>query len=136
MDKTVIPLLYGIIPFIFLDVNGWHMMDWDYHMMDWWGVPFFGFWWIGIWIIQFIIGLIIYKDAERHNENSIMWLVLSIIPWIGWFIIIYYIIFRNEEDDKKEVITDAHKTLDERYAKGEISREEYLQAIKDIVDNM
>ena len=46
--------------------------------------------------------------------------------------LIIYLIIRGDEAEMKEVMSDAQKVLDERYAKGEISRDEYLQAKKDI----
>ena len=61
-----------------------------------------------------------------------MWFVLVIIPWIGIFTLITYIIMRNEEETTKEVMSDAQKVLDERYAKGEMMRREYIQAKGDI----
>jgi uncharacterized membrane protein len=37
-----------------------------------------------------------------------------------------------EKAEEVEIMSDAQKILDERYAKGEISRKEYQQAKKDI----
>ncbi|MFO8077822.1 MAG: SHOCT domain-containing protein [Thermoplasmatota archaeon] len=120
------------IPFILLDVDGWHMMDWDRHMMDWWGVPYLGFWWLGVWIVQFIIAFLVYRDAEKRENNGLLWFILVILPWIGIFLLIMYLIIREGETEMKEVMSDAQKVLDERYAEGEITREEYLQAKEDI----
>jgi len=89
------------IPIIIMDADGWHMMgDWDHHMMDWWGVPFLGYWFIGI--------------------------------VIGVTLLFAYLILHNEKMLDEEIISDANKTLDERYAKGEISRNEYIQAKEDL----
>jgi uncharacterized membrane protein len=74
------------------------MGDWG-HMMDWWGVPFMGFWIIGI--------------------------IIAIV-------IIAYIIINSEKTEDNEIMSDAQKTLDNRYAKGEITRKEYLQAKEDL----
>jgi len=82
-------------PFIVLNGDEWHMMDW-------WGVPFMGFW---------IIGII-----------------------IGIGLLIVYLIIKSEETEEKEIMTDAQKILDERYAKGEMTRKEYIQAKEDIKD--
>jgi len=106
------------------------MMDWGH--MNWWGFPFFSCWFIGIWLIQLIIAFMIYRDAEKNGKNGVMWFVLVIIPWIGIFAIIGYIIMRNEEEQYDEIMTDAEKIIDERYAKGEISRKEYIQAKEDL----
>lgn len=27
----------------------------EYHRMDWWGIPFMGFWVIGVWLVFVII---------------------------------------------------------------------------------
>jgi putative membrane protein len=102
------------------------------HMMYGYGFPFIGYWGIGIWLVQLLIGLMIYKDAEKIGKSGVIWFILTIIPWIGLFAILAYIIFRNEDKMNKDVKQDSIKVLDERYAKGEISREEYLQAKKDI----
>lgn len=88
------------IPSILMDANGWHMMDWDHHMMDWWDVPFLGYCFIGI--------------------------------VIGVALILIYLIIHNEKIEEVEIMSDADKTLDERYAKGEMTRDEYLQAKDDL----
>jgi uncharacterized membrane protein len=83
---------------IVLDCGGfYHMMDWGY--MSWWGFPF-----IGLWIIGVIIAIVI----------------------------IVYIIINSEKTEDKEIMSDAQKTLDNRYAKGEITRKEYIQAKDDL----
>ena len=43
-------------------------------------------------------------------------------------------IIKSEETEEKEIMTDAQKILDERYAKGEMTRKEYIQAKEDIKD--
>jgi putative membrane protein len=83
---------------IIADCGGfYHMMDWGH--MNWWGVPFFGLWIIGILIA---------------------------------IIVIVYIIIHNEKTDEVEIMSDAQKILDDRYAKGEITRKEYIQAKEDL----
>ena len=121
------------IPFFLMDADGWHMMgDWDHHMMDWWGIPFLGFWWIGIWIVQCIIAFLIFQDAEKRENNGVLWFVLVFLPGIGILFLIIYLLIREDATEMKEVMSDAQKVLDERYVKGEISRDEYLQAKEDI----
>ncbi|MBS3802795.1 MAG: hypothetical protein KGY65_08615 [Candidatus Thermoplasmatota archaeon] len=83
-----------------MDADGWHMMDWDHHMVDWWGFPFLGYWFIGI--------------------------------VIGVGLLLVFIILRSEKMQDEEIMSDADKTLDERYAKGEMSRDEYIQAKEDL----
>jgi putative membrane protein len=111
------------------------MMDWNHHMMNWWGIPFFGYWFIFLWVLQFIIAFMVYRDAEKRNMNSVLWFVLVILPWIGIFFIIGYLILRDEGEDSKESMDAAMIILDERYAKGEITRKEYFETRKDI-ENM
>lgn len=122
----------AVFPFIVLNGNGWHMMDWGHHMMDWWGIPFMGFWWIGVWIVQLIIAFLVLRDAEKRKMNSLLWFILIILPWVGILFIIGYLVVRSEEDETKESIDDALNILDERYAKGEITRKEYLETRLDI----
>ena len=107
------------------------MMD-GWHMMDWWGIPFFGFWWLGVWIVQFVIAFLVYLDAEKRENNGLLWFVLVILPGIGILLLIVYLILREEKTENKEVINEAQKILDERYAKGEMTRKEYLQVKEDI----
>jgi putative membrane protein len=107
------------------------MMDWD-HMMGWWGIPFMGYWILLVWIVQIIIAVLVYKDAQIKKQNDLLWLVLVILPWIGILFLIIYLIIRGEETEIKESIDKGQNVLDERYAKGEITREEYLQVKKDL----
>lgn len=131
MNKKLSTFLAGF-PFILLDVDGWHMMgDWD-HMMDWWGIPFMGFWMIAIWIVFIVIAFMVYKDAEERNMNGLLWFVLVILPWIGIVFLIIYLIIREDKGKQKPSQKSAHKILDERYAKGEISRSEYQKMKKDL----
>ncbi len=133
MDKKLSAVFFGGFPFIVLNGGGFtHMMDDWGHMMDWWGIPFMGFWWIGVWIIQFIIAFLVYKDAEKRDNNGLLWFVLVVLPWIGIIFLIIYLIIREEKTEAEETISDALKILDDRYAKGEMTRKEYLQAKEDI----
>jgi putative membrane protein len=120
------------VPFVVLDGGDFgHMMDMG-HMMDWWGIPFLGFWWIAVWVVQLILALLVYKDAEKQEKNGLLWFLLVIIPWIGILFLFGYLVVRSEETDTKEAAENAQRIIDERYAKGEITRAEYLQMKKDI----
>ena len=101
-------------------------------MMDWWGIPFMGYWGFLVWIVQIIIAVLVYKDTQKKKQNGLLWLVLVILPWIGILFLIIYLIIRVEETEIKESIDKGQNVLDERYAKGEITREEYLQVKKDL----
>ena len=124
-----------LLSFSFIVLNGGdfgHMMDWDHHMMNWWGIPFSGYWTIIVWIILVIIGSLVYKDAENRKMNGLLWFILIILPWIGIVFLIVYLIIREEQVEMVSALKDAQKILDENYAKGEITRTEYLLAKKDI----
>jgi putative membrane protein len=125
MDKKFLSIFLAWFPFILLDVNGWHMMDW-------WGIPFMGFWWIGIWVVQFVIAFLVYRDVEKRENNGLLWFVLVVLPWIGILFLIIYLIIREEKTRVKETMSNAQMILDERYAKGEMTRKDYLQVKEDI----
>ena len=116
-------------PFIVLDIGDIHHMD---HMMNWWGIPYIGSWWIVVWIVQFILALLIFKDADKKGKNGLLWFILIIIPGIGILFLIAYLVVQRDESDVKEADENAQNILDERYAKGEITREKYQQMKKDI----
>jgi putative membrane protein len=123
---------------MFLNCGGSSMMDWNDmmvdwdHMMNWWGFPFMGFWMIGIWLIFIVVAFLVYKDAEKRGMNGLLWLLLVIIPWIGIFFLILYLILRNGPSHQVVVSKNAQQILDERYAKGEITKEEYEQKKNDL----
>jgi len=132
MDKKLWTIFFTGFPFILLDAEGWHMMDWGHHMMDWWNIPYMGFWWIGVWIVQFIIAFLVYKDAEKSEKNGLLWFILVILPWTGFLFLIGYLVIQREKTETKEAIDNADEIIDERYAKGEITREEYLEIKNDM----
>lgn len=131
MDKNNISMLLTGFPFILLDIDGSHMMD-GWHMMDWWGIPFMGFWWIGIWVVQLVIAFLVYRDAEKRKTNGVLWFFLVLLPWIGILFLIIYLVIQDEKSEDTKAMSYAQKILDERYAKGEMTRKEYLQTKEDI----
>jgi putative membrane protein len=98
-------------------MNGYmHPMYWG-----WWSFPFFG---MIFWLVVFlVIGYLVYQDANKRGMNGLLWFILVIIPMVGWIFLILYIIVR--ETSAKQ--STALETLKERYARGEITREEYLR---------
>ena len=132
LDKKLWTAFFAGFPFIVLNGGGFsHMMDDWGHMMDWWGIPFMGFWMIAIWIVFIVIAFLVYRDAEERNMNGLLWLVLVILPWIGIVFLVIYLIIREDKGKQESPQKSAQKILDERYAKGEISREEYQKMKKD-----
>jgi putative membrane protein len=108
------------------------MMGWE-HMMDWWGIPFMGFMMIGVWLVFIVIAFLVYQDASKRGMNGLLWFILVILPMIGIVFLIIYLIIRDETPAPQPVSQkNTKQILDERYAKGEISKEEYQSMKKDI----
>lgn len=112
--------------------NGGHMDEG--HMMDGW---FFGnmnmwFWWISLWAVMILIGLMVYKDAEKRRMNGLLWFLLVIIPWIGILFLIVYVIIRNEPPQPMDYHKSPSIILDERFARGEIDLKDYRKMKKEI----
>ncbi|WP_287261826.1 SHOCT domain-containing protein [Methanothrix sp.] len=109
-------------------------MDWD-HMMDWgpmwwgaWGI-FPLIWMIGYWLVFLVIAYLVYKDAEARGMNGLLWAVLVVLPWIGMLFLLIYLLKREEIGGS---IRNAESILDERYARGELTRDEYLRMKEDL----
>ena len=75
------------------------------HMMDWGHMNWGGFPFLGLWFIGFIIIIVL---------------------------IVVYLIIHSEKKEEIEIMSDAQKIIDERYAKGEMTRKEYIQAKEDL----
>jgi putative membrane protein len=131
MRQFYLPLLF-LYPFIVLNIDyGW-MMGGD-HMMDWWGIPFMGFWMMGIWLVFIVIAFLVYQDANKREMNGLLWFILVILPWIGIVFFVVYLVIREEKNHPQSTTKrTVEQILDERYAKGEIMREEYQQKKNDI----
>jgi putative membrane protein len=108
-------------------MDGEGMMDWG-----WWGSSSMLFWMIGYWIIFVIIGILIYKDAENRKMNGLLWFALIILPWIGILFLIIYLIIREEKGSQTHPQKSANTILNERYARGEITREDYFKMKQDM----
>ena len=108
-------------------------------MIDWF--PFMGFGTVFAWVLSLAIAYLVYKDAEKRGMNGLLWSLPILIPWIGILFLILYLILRDsgsriavERSFENSVTarTTAEEVLDERYAKGELTRELYLQMKEDI----
>jgi len=99
----------------------------------------FGFGWFGFgmifwWVIFLLIGYLVYQDAEKRGMNGALWFILVILPMIGILFLILYVILR--EETKREIDKNresrAIEILKERYAKGEISEEEFKKMMREL----
>ncbi|MCK9565304.1 MAG: SHOCT domain-containing protein [Methanothrix sp.] len=106
-----------------------------FHMMDWF--PFMGFGTVFAWLISLAVAYLVYKDAEKRNMNGLLWGLPILIPWIGILFLILYLILRDSghriaAESSASAKTTTSEILDERYAKGELTREIYLQMKEDL----
>ena len=108
-------------------MDGGHMMDWD-----WWGFPIMWLWMVGIWFVFVVIAFLVYIDADKRRMNGLLWFLLIIIPWVGILFLIIYLIIREDKSSQMSTQKSANAILDERYARGEITKHEYLDMKKDI----
>lgn len=126
-----LPLLF-LFPYITLNIDYDWMMGGD-HMMDWWGIPFMGFWMIGIWLVFIVIAFLVFQDANKRGMNGLLWFILAILPVIGIVFLVVYLAIREDKALQQSTTKmTAEQILDERYAKGEITREEYQQKKNDL----
>ena len=99
-----------------------------YMMDNMWGYGF-PFWWsmsLVIWLVFFVIGYFVYKDANSRGMNGLLWFILIIIPMIGILGLILYLVIRDSGSQKiGESKQSAIDILKERYAKGEITTEQF-----------
>jgi putative membrane protein len=82
---------------------------------------------IGLWIVQLVIAYFVYKDAREQKMSAPLWFILVIIPFFGYLAAVLYLIIR----EVRKPIEPEKTPLDilrERFAKGEITAEEYQQA--------
>ncbi len=98
------------------------MHDFGYGMP--FGLGFFGFWMGFWWIVFLIIGYLVYRDAESRGMNGVLWFILVILPMVGILFLIIYVIVR-ETSSSGTKRAGALEILKERYARGEITEEEY-----------
>ena len=87
------------------------------------------------WILSIAIAYLVYKDAEKRDMNGLLWGLSILVPWIGMLFLVLYLIMRDGKHHiakNVEIRTAPDEILDERYAKGELSRELYMQMKEDI----
>jgi putative membrane protein len=93
--------------------------------MMFWGFELFGFWMVFWWIIFLFIGYLVYQDAEKRGMNGLLWFILVILPMVGILFLIIYVILREVSPRESEEHNKALEILKERYARGEITQEEF-----------
>jgi putative membrane protein len=98
------------------------------------GFPFFGWGMMLIWLVVFlVIGYLVYQDANKRGMNGLLWGILVILPMVGILFLIFYIIVR--ETDGQKTFSEGKAPIDilkERYAKGEITSEEFRTISEDL----
>lgn len=105
-------------------------------MNGFWMGPFgFGFLGFGMffwWVIWIVIAYLVYQDAEKRGMNGLLWFILVLIPMVGIVALIIYLIVRETQPQPREEKKSSIEILKERYAKGEISQEEYERMKKEL----
>lgn len=98
------------------------------------GFPFFGLGMMLFWLVVFlIIAYLVYQDANKRGTNGLLWGILVLIPMIGILFLILYIIIRETSGQKAPPAEkSAMDILKERYAKGEISSEQFQTMSEDL----
>jgi putative membrane protein len=99
-----------------------------------WGFPMFGWGMMLILFIAFlVIGYFVYLDANKRGMNGLLWWILIIIPMFGILALILYVILRETSGHK--ILFEgktAVEILKERYAKGEITSEQFQKMSEDL----
>jgi len=65
----------------------------------------------------------------RGGMNGLLWFILVILPMVGIVFLLLYIVIR---ESKTEVEKTPLEILKERYAKGEITEEEYVKMKREL----
>jgi hypothetical protein len=50
---------------------------------------------IGIWIIQLLIAVLIYRDAKEQKMLAPVWVILAILPMFGYLVDVLYLAIRE-----------------------------------------
>ncbi|MEN6517982.1 MAG: SHOCT domain-containing protein [Methanospirillum sp.] len=112
-----------------------HMM-WGHHGGH--GLPFFGGGlMLGVmlfWLVLFlIVAYFVYLDANKHGMNGLLWGILVLIPVAGILFLILYIVIR--ETGGQKALPGEKGPMDilkERYARGEITSEQFDRISEDL----
>jgi uncharacterized membrane protein len=82
---------------------------------------------IVLWLVQLVIAFFIYKDAKDQKMSAPLWFILVIIPFFGFLVAVLYVIIREVRKPLEPELTPVD-ILKARYAKGEITGEEFEKA--------
>jgi putative membrane protein len=85
-----------------------------------------------VWLVFIAIGIFVYTDAEKKGMNGLLWLFLIIIPWFGILFFIIYLAIREDNTKLYSSQKGAIAILEERYAKGNITSEDYHRMKKNL----
>lgn len=113
-----------------------YMMDemWGGYGSVGYGFPLLRLGMMLFWLVIFlIIAYLVYKDANTRGMNGLLWGILVLIPLVGILFLVIYVIIR-ETGGQKVVYGEksAMDILKERYAKGEISSEQFQKVSEDL----
>ncbi|PKL59240.1 MAG: hypothetical protein CVV33_08860 [Methanomicrobiales archaeon HGW-Methanomicrobiales-4] len=110
-----------------------------YGIMDPWegggfGFPFFGMGMMLFWFLIFlIIGYFVFQDANKRGMNGLLWWIVILIPMVGIIGLFLYLVLRETGGQKG--ISEGSTAMDilkERYAKGEITTEQFQMMKKEL----
>ena len=100
----------------------------------------FPVWGVGMMLLFLVIFLVIaylvYQDANSRGMNGLLWGILVLIPMIGILFLIIYVIVRETGGQKPfPAERSPMDIIKERYAKGEITSEQFQKSAKTCRNN-
>jgi putative membrane protein len=112
------------------------MMDnmWGGHSAGGYGFPIWRLCMMLFWLVVFlVIAYLVYKDAKMRGMNGLLWGILVLIPFVGILFLIIYVVIRETTGQNGSLREkSAMDIVKERYAKGEISSEEFQKITEDL----
>ncbi len=107
-----------------------------HHMFEGWpGFPFLGWGMLLLWLLVFlVIGVLVYRDANRRGMNGLLWFILVILPMVRFIFLILFLVLREPGGGQQTVpVGDtAMDVLRQRYARGDIDEEEFRKREKEL----